>query len=153
MTAGKRRSPASAGASRTNGSLSKGPSSLAGRQTSARNSLKHGLFRAGLGAGEPLSPDLAALACDLRAMASGNREAETLVESALDAALRLEQAERLVRRTRAEVAELLGGGAQGHLLARRLDELIRYARYERRLRGRRDRVMRKLMVLAVEPTC
>jgi hypothetical protein len=77
-----------------------------------------------------------------------------LIEAALDAAIRLERAESLVRRIREEVAALLSSdAAKSLLLGRRLGELLRLSRYERRLRGRRDRAMRKIMALASARAC
>ena len=154
MSEAKERSQAAARASRANGARSKGPQSTAGKQKSARNSLKHGLFRTGFEDGVALSDSVAALARELRALSGAAWEARALVEAALDAAIRLERAESLVRCIRGEVAVLLySDAASASLLGRRLGELLRYSRYERRLRGRRDRAMRKVMALARTRAC
>lgn len=94
------------------------------------------------------------MARELRDRSDGSWEARALIEAALDAAIRLERAESLVRRIREEVAALLSSdAAKSLLLGRRLGELLRLSRYERRLRGRRDRAMRKIMALASARAC
>lgn len=154
MNETKERSQAAAQASRTNGARSKGPQSARGKQRSARNSLKHGLFRTGFEDGAALSDSASALARELWYLSDGSWEARTVIENALDAAIRLERAESLVRRIRGEVAALLSSdAASASLLGSRLGELLRYSRYERRLRGRRDRAMRKIMALASARAC
>lgn len=154
MTERQGGSAAAARASRINGSLSKGPRSAAGKRASARNSLKHGLFRTDLGYNEAMSAGVSALAIALKSHGDLTWEAGALREVALEAAIRLEMAETLASQTRGEVAALLARDATDFaLLAELLERLIRYGRYERRLRGRRDRAIRQLLGFSALAAC
>lgn len=148
MNEGSGRSATASEASRVNGARSRGPRSEAGRQVAARNSLKHGLFRTGVGRTEALSPDVAALAGELDGFAAGGWQAGTLIEAAVGAASQLEQASALVRQVREQIAMLLTADVLDEdRLTLRVEELVRFGRYERRFRGRRDRALRKLMAM------
>lgn len=146
MTKYRGRSAAAREASRTNGARSLGPRSQAGKQTSARNSLKHGLFSSGASMTD-MSPAAAAWAAELNGFAADGWQSEALIQTVVTAVSQLEQANVLVRRAREQIAELLSGDVlDRNLLEQRVEELLRLGRYERRFRGRRDRALRKLMV-------
>jgi len=142
----RRRSAAAAQASRTNGARSKGPKSAAGKDASSRNAQKHGLFRTDLDIEASPSPRILTFAEDLRLLAWDGWEAAEQRNVALDAVIRLDQATKLVRGASEGVSRTLSSDALDvALLVQQLRDLIRYRRYEGRLRGRRDRAVRKLL--------
>jgi hypothetical protein len=140
------RPPAEGSASRRNGALSKGPRTTAGKAASARNAVKHGLFRSHALAPQELSPAIATLAATLADQASGRGDAARLIETIMVAALRLEQATSIVRSLRTDLDQMFArGDMEDARMALVLGQLVRMGRYERRFRGQRDRALRALI--------
>lgn len=145
----KGRSAASVKASRANGARSRGPRSAAGKQASARNALKHGLFSLQMNPLETPSAVVRTLAADLQRLAGRNWKAGLLIEAAISAATQLERASVLVKSVRDQIELLLSAEAFSlDLLTNRIETQLRLGRYERRFRGRRDRAIRKVIALS-----
>ena len=145
----KGRSAASVKASRANGARSRGPRSAVGRQASARNALKHGLFSLHMNPLDTPSAAVSALAADLQRLAGGTWQAGLLIEAAISAAMQLERASALVKSVRDQIELLLSAEAFDlDLLTNRIETQVRLGRYERRFRGRRDCAIRKVIALS-----
>lgn len=145
----KGRSAASVKASRANGARSRGPRSAAGKQASARNALKHGLFSLHMNPLDTPSAAVSGLAAELQRLADGNWKAGLLFEAAISAAMQLERAGALVKSVRDEVELLLSAEAfELDLLTNRIETQVRLGRYELRFRRRRDRAIRKVIALS-----
>ena len=137
-----KRSHRAAEASRRNGARSQGPRSEEGKASSARNAFTHGLFAAGPDVPSASAPGAARLA----AMFASHDPALTWtgldVDISIEAAVRLEQASRLVQSISAQVDEAIEHETGNEDLTALLEQLVRYRRYQRRYRGRRDKALR-----------
>jgi len=162
------RTPAQAAASRTNGSKSRGPRTVAGKEASSQNARQHGLRSVRMADDERVW--LAQLCDEFRSNGSPMRRSIEQIEQVAAACLRLERAALLFAMRAAElgrVAEVFGtphgepelssnasdyhqevGRAAEHAsqsYIETLNDLQRILRYERRFRGQRDRVIRRYL--------
>jgi len=141
------RSPAQAAASRRNGARSRGPLSSAARVASSRNAVKHGLFRTRALHAAELTGSVRALAQELTSMGAGGPDAAMLTENVLVAAAGLEETSAMVESLRGEISAIISSaGPRLGELDTLLPQLVCMSRYQRRFRGRRDRMLRALMV-------
>jgi len=140
------RSAAQAAASRRNGARSRGPQSSAARAASSRNAVKHGLFRTRTPHAFELTGSVRALSHELTLLAAGGPEAAMQTEAVLVAAVGLEEATAMVESLRAEIGVIISSaGSRFGELETLLPQLARMSRYQRRFRGRRDRMLRALV--------
>jgi hypothetical protein len=145
---GRRRTEAAARASRTNGARSSGPNSASGKAVSARNARKHGLFASTVVDASTLCPADIELFDYLLSLGADTWEGWRLTGEALQALVRLGRVTVLIELATKEIDLLLAKRPLSMpLFIERVGELVRFARYERRFRGRLDRTIRALTKL------
>ena len=151
MMRGAKRSARAAQASRRNGARSRGPRTATGRERSAQNSLKHGLFSQQKRIDGPL-PAMAQSLGDCFAAAGIISCSD--VDMVISAEVDLTKASLLIELADAELDAMLADMAfDTESFTSPLRQRGRIAGYERRFRGRRDRALRRLLADHPELGC
>lgn len=150
----RRRTEAAVRASQANGARSRGPVSLSGKAKSARNARKHGLFSPVEFDARVLSKGDIELLDHLRNLGGGVWNANLLIREAHQALVRLRRVSVLIEDSNNGIDLLLADKLSDlSVLGQRVEELVRLSRYERRFRGRLDRLIRTAMKLDPDRAC
>lgn len=150
----RRRTEAAVRASQANGARSRGPVSLSGKAKSARNARKHGLFSPVEFDARVLSRADIELLDHLRNLGGGVWNANLLIREAHQVLVRLRRASVLIEDFNKDIDLILADKLTDlGVLGQRVEDVVRLSRYERRFRGRLDRLIRTAMKLDRDRAC
>ena len=142
------RSPAQIAASRRNGARSTGPRTAVTRARSAKNAVKHGLFRTRSLQRAAIPAQVAELADQLAGVAPSYFDAALHVETIILGELRLAEVAEMLLNLHEQLGVSLASDAAPAEVSELITSIARLTRYQRRFRRERDRALATLDQLA-----